>query len=161
LIEFKYLIQLKYLIFQDFRAEWFDALNISNTPEARSTPMRQLHPLFARYTSPPHEAPRLFPGVFRGANPSRHQNARTAGLPTTTGIFIVARVTSAGQSVMNPRFSTFRDRDKCQEYPIFGFFDPHMAYQVTHASIELRPYGLRPEIVQFMYFSCKTSPLAG
>jgi hypothetical protein len=153
LIESKYLIELNYLIFQYFRAEWIEALNISNVPAIVAHLVRTLHVAT-------HGAPHLFPRVFRGANPSRHQNARAAGLPTTT--CIVARVTSAGQSFMNPRFSTFRDRDKSQEYPAFGFFDPHMAYQVTRTFIEFRPYGLRlPEIVHFMYFPCKTSPLAG
>jgi hypothetical protein len=52
----------------------------------------------------------------------------------------VARVTSAGHSVMNPGFLTFRYRDKRQEYPTFGLFDPHMAYQVTRTFIEFLPY---------------------
>jgi biotin carboxylase/acetyl-CoA carboxylase carboxyltransferase component/biotin carboxyl carrier protein len=65
---------------------------------------------------------------FCRSNPSRHENARAAGLKTIT--FIVAPTTPAGQSVMYPGFFTFRVRDNFQEDPIFRHIDPPMAYQL-------------------------------
>jgi Acetyl-CoA carboxylase, central region len=90
------------------------------------------------------------------ANPSRHKNARAAGLKPIS--FIVAPTMPAGQSFMYPRFFAFRVRENFQGYLIFRHFDRRMGFQVNltrllNFDIDIRNSATRT--VQFMYFCAR------